>query len=374
MVVPHYSLTMEWLKTKRLILLLAVAGPAAAADRAPLFQDTEVIKAVLTAPITQAYRQREQDVRIYLPGQFTYIDGDGESQRLDVSIRTRGNFRREFCVLPPLQLNFKKSQVKGTLFKKQDKLKVVAPCDRGRLTQQYVLKEYLAYRIYEILTDQSFGTRLMRLSYIDSDEKMSSWTDLVFVIEDDDDVAKRLDLEKVRVGFNEFDQLDQPTTALVDLYQLMIGNNDYSVLNGPEGDYCCHNIEMYGDEEAVDKRIAVPFDFDMSGLVNAKYAAPPSHLPIRSVRTRYYRGICQPQDVLDAAVDRIRSRRGEVMAVIGQIEDLSRDSTKWTTRYIGEYFEFLDDEEAFQTGVIDRCRGREELVKMNAEEPATASN
>ena len=365
---------MEWLKTKRLILLLAVAGPAAAADRAPLFQDTEVIKAVLTAPITQAYRQREQDVRIYLPGQFTYIDGDGESQRLDVSIRTRGNFRREFCVLPPLQLNFKKSQVKGTLFKKQDKLKVVAPCDRGRLTQQYVLKEYLAYRIYEILTDQSFGTRLMRLSYIDSDEKMSSWTDLVFVIEDDDDVAKRLDLEKVRVGFNEFDQLDQPTTALVDLYQLLIGNNDYSVLNGPEGDYCCHNIEMYGDEEAVDKRIAVPFDFDMSGLVNAKYAAPPSHLPIRSVRTRYYRGICQPQDVLDAAVDRIRSRRGEVMAVIGQIEDLSRDSTKWTTRYIGEYFEFLDDEEAFQTGVIDRCRGREELVKMNAEEPATASN
>ncbi len=365
---------MEWVRTKKLLLLLVLAGPVAAAERAPLFQDTETLKAVLTAPIAQAYGQRDQDVRVYFPGQFTYIDGEGESHRLDVSIRTRGNFRREHCALPPLQLNFKKSQVKGTHFKKQDKLKVVAPCNSAPVSQQYVLKEYLAYRIYEILSDQSFGTRLMRLSYIDSDEKLSSWTDLVFVIEDDDDVAKRLDLDKLRVGYNEFDQLDQPTTALVDLFQLMIGNNDYSVLNGPEGEYCCHNIEMYVDEETADKRIAVPYDFDMSGLVHAEYAAPPAHLPIRTVRTRYYRGLCQPQEVLDAAVDRIRSKRAEVMALIDEIDDLSRVSVGRTVRYLNGFFEFLDDEKAFKAGVLDRCRGEEELAEMTAEEAAIASN
>ena len=221
---------MKCLRPKRLLLLLALAGPVAAADRAPLFQDTEIIRAVITAPIAQAYEQRDQEVRIYFPGQFTYIDNAGESQRLDVSIRTRGNFRRTFCRLPPLQLNFRKSQVKGTQFKKQDKLKLVAPCHNSPSSRQYVLREYLAYRIYEVLTDRSFGTRLMRLGYIDSDEKLEPWTDFVFVIEDDDDLAKRLNLDKVRVGFNEFDQLDQPTTALVELFQLMIGNNDYSVL------------------------------------------------------------------------------------------------------------------------------------------------
>ena len=365
---------MNWVKTKKLLLLLVLASPVAAAERAPLFQDTETLKAVLTAPIAQAYGQRDQDVRVYFPGQFTYIDGDGVSHRLDVSIRTRGNFRRVYCALPPLQLNFKKSQVKGTHFKKQDKLKVVAPCNSAPVSQQYVLKEYLAYRIYEILSDQSFGTRLMRLSYIDGDEKLSSWTDLVFVIEDDDDVAKRLDLDKLRVGYNEFDQLDQPTTALVDLFQLMIGNNDYSVLNGPDGEYCCHNIEMYVDEETADKRIAVPYDFDMSGLVHAEYAAPPAHLPIRTVRTRYYRGLCQPQDLLDAAIDRIQSKRGEIMALIDEIDDLSRVSEGRTTRYLTGFFEFLEDEKAFKSGVLDRCRGKEELAEMTAKEAARALN
>ena len=351
-----------------------LAGPVAATEKAPLFQDNEVIKAVITAPIAQAYEQRNQEVRIYFPGQWTYIDGDGESQRLDVSIRTRGNFRRENCKLPPLQLNFKKSQVKGTQFKGQDKLKVVAPCERGKGAQQDVLREYLAYRIYEVLTDRSFGTRLMRLSYIDSDQKLASWTHLVFVIEDDGDVAKRLDFDKLRVAYNEFDQLDQSTTALAELFQLMIGNNDYSVLKGAEGKYCCHNIEMFIDEETADKRIAVPFDFDMSGLVDAKYAAPPSYIPIKSVRTRYFRGLCQPRDVLDTTIDRIRSKRDEIMALIDETEGLSRLSRNRVTKYLTNYYKFLDDSEALKTGVIDRCRGMDELLELTAKEQSTASN
>ena len=143
------------------------------------------MKAVLTAPIAQTYAQRNSEVRLYHPGQWTYIDESGETNRLDVSIRIRGNFRREYCELPPMRLNFKKSQVKGTLFTGQDKLKLVAPCQHGLESQQKLLLEYLAYRTFEILTDQSFGTRLIRLSYVDSDEAMRSWTDLAFVIEDD---------------------------------------------------------------------------------------------------------------------------------------------------------------------------------------------
>ena len=113
-----------------MILSLGVASNARAADAHPLFQSDEVLKAVLTAPIAQTYAQRDQDIRLYFPGQWTYIGDGGETARLVVSIRTRGNFRRQYCQFPPLQLNFKKSQVKTTLFAGQDKLKVVAPCKR----------------------------------------------------------------------------------------------------------------------------------------------------------------------------------------------------------------------------------------------------
>jgi hypothetical protein len=359
---------MKCMRHTVLVLMLALATSAGAAEKAPLFQGKSIIKAVLTAPISQAYEQRDQDVRIYFPGQWTYLNTQGEPQKLDVSIRTRGNFRRKYCALPPLQLNFKKSQVKGTEFKGQNKLKLVAPCQNGPKSQQNALMEYMAYRVFEILTDVSFGTRLMRVSYVDSDEKINTWTDLVFVIEDADDVAKRLDLDRLRVVYNEFDQLDQPTSALVELFQLLIGNNDYSILKGADGKYCCHNIDMFIDEKLVGKRIAIPFDFDMSGLVDADYAAPPSHLPIKSVRSRYYRGLCQPPEVLDAAIVHVLSKREEIMALFNETEELSRLSLNRTRSYFGKYFDVLEDKDKIDREIVGRCRGMGLLEELIAEE------
>ena len=345
-------------------ILLLLASSIDAAERNPLFRDHEVLKAVLTAPISQAYAQRESDVRLYFPGQWSYVDENGEAQRLDVSVRIRGNFRKAYCELPPLQLNFKKSQVKGTLFGGQDKLKLVAPCQHGLESQQKLLLEYLAYRVFEILTDDSFGTRLIRLSYIDSDDKMKSWTDLAFVIEDENDVGKRLGLDRARVAENRFDQLDQEKTALAELFQLLISNHDYSVLKGPVGEYCCHNVEMYTSKEAADKRIPIPFDFDMSGLVNADYAAPPSHLPIRLVRTRYYRGLCQPTAVMDAAVERMLSKKEEILDLFRKQPELSRRSRNSNLRYVMEFFAILEDQRVFKEQILDRCRGADRLDAM----------
>ena len=360
------------------VTLLAVLAwlcpPATAAERDPLFQDHTVLKAVLTAPISQTYAQRDSDVRLYFPGQWTYLDENGESQRLDVSIRIRGNFRKEYCELPPIRLNFKKSQVKNTLFKGQDKLKLVSPCQHGLEAQQKLLLEYLAYRVYEILSDRSFGSRLIRLSYVDSDEKIQPWTDLAFVIEDEGDIGKRLGLDKARVAENRFEELDQPTTALYELFQLLISNHDYSVLQGPEGAYCCHNSVMYTSEGAADKRIPIPYDFDMSGLVNAKYAAPPKHLPIRLVRTRYYRGLCQPDDVMEQAVAHVLSKKAEILELFESTEELSRLSRNRSLAYLKKYFAILENEAELQEQVLDRCRGRERLEAMLAEEEGAAES
>ncbi|MBT8091146.1 MAG: hypothetical protein KJO01_13155 [Gammaproteobacteria bacterium] len=355
---------MKQIVTGLLLFALGFSGGAHGADKNALFQDDSVVKAVLTAPITQAYAQRGQDVRIYLPGQWTYTAADGTTQRLDVSIRTRGLFRREYCQLPPLQLNFKKGQVKKTLFAGQNKLKVVSPCQNGAKSQQHVVLEYLAYRTFEILTDHSFGTRLIRLSYVDSDEKMAPWTDLVFVIEDDNDMAKRLGLTRLKVVSNRFDQMDHTTTALVDLFQLLIANNDYSVLRSEEGRECCHNSEILALKENADVRIPVPYDFDLSGLVDTKYAAPPSYLPTRFVTTRYYRGLCQPPGVLEDAIARVQSRREDIIGLFANSRELESKTKKKTLKFIEDYFEILDDPKRMKKEIAGRCRGKEHLEKM----------
>ena len=226
-----------------------------------------------------------------------------------------------------------------------------------------MLLEYLAYRIYEVLTDKSFGTRLIRLSYVDSDKKLKSWTDLAFVIEDESDIGKRLGLDRANVAENRFEELHQPTTALVELFQLMISNHDYSVLQGPPDEYCCHNSVMYVDESQPNERIPIPYDFDMSGLVNADYAAPPSHLPIRHVRTRYYRGLCQPTEVLYNAVNRVRDKKVEILALF-DLPELSRVSRNRNLTYIKRFYAILEDEALFREQVLDRCRGRDRLEQM----------
>lgn len=353
-----------------LSVLLFLASVAATGRELPLFQDDTILKAVLTAPIGQAYAQKNQDQRIEFPGHWTYIDENGETSKLDVSIRTRGNFRRVHCDLAPLRLNFRKSQVKGTLFAGQNKVKLVSPCFDTPLYQRYVVLEYLAYKTLELLTDFSYKTRLIRLSYVDSDEKIDPWTAVTFVIEDDSDMADRLEMERIDIESVKFDDLDREKTALAELFQFMIGNNDYSVLKNNRGSDCCHNVDILAYDEASPK-IPIPYDFDFSGIVNALYAAPPSHLPITEVRHRYYTGLCHPPGVLDAAIAHVQSKREEILALFENQEALSDKGRKSALVYLRAFFKILDDPRRLQREVIERCRGKHLLEEMMKPEPAT---
>jgi len=358
---------LESVKNALLLVVLSAfvcAGAANAEGEQPLFRNDAVLKAVLTAPISQTYAQRHQDVRIYFPGQWTYVDEDGETRRLEVSIRTRGHFRREFCELPPLRLNFKKSEVKGTLFAGQNKLKLVAPCKEGDRYQQYVILEYLAYRTLEILTEHSYATRLVRLSYVDRDEKMDPWTAIGYLIEDDSDMADRLGLDMLKLETVKYDSLDQQKTAIVQMFQLMIANNDYSVLRPRGDDACCHNIDVLGDEESESGRIPIPFDFDMSGIVNAAYAAPPSQIPIRDVRVRYFYGLCQPRPILDEGIAYVQSKRDEIVALYTNSKELDKKTREKTLAYIDEFYDLVGSKERVDKQVIAHCRGQALMDKM----------
>lgn len=342
---------------------LAAISPFSRADDLPLFRDDEVIRAVLTAPISQAFAQKNQEARLYLPGQFVFIDENGERAQLSVSIRARGNFRRVYCELAPLQLNFKKSEVIGTLFAGQDKLKLVAPCFDNATYQRYVVLEYLAYRILGILTEDSYRTRLFRLSYVDSDEQLQPWTVIAFVIEDDSDMASRLGLQKMSLSAVRFAELDRESTALAELFELMIGNNDYSVLKVREGEDCCHNTDIFALDEAALK-IPIPFDFDFSGFVNAVYAAPPSHLPITEVRHRYYTGLCHPPGVLDNAIAHVRAKREQIIALIENQKELSDKGRRDALRYIRYFYDILDNPRRLENEIYERCRGKHLLESM----------
>jgi hypothetical protein len=182
-----------WTRVVLTMFLLLPPFVASKADASPLFDSHTVLNIRIEAPLTQLMRERPDED--YLDGKLSYTDAAGAAHTLDLKLRTRGEYRRQrkTCSFAPIRLNFRKKQVAETVFAGQDKLKLITHCKTGSdRYEQLVLKEYLAYRSLQILTDKSFSTRLLRVTYVDSDDDGKSITRFGFVVEDEKDVGDRL--------------------------------------------------------------------------------------------------------------------------------------------------------------------------------------
>jgi hypothetical protein len=198
----------------------------------------------------------------------------------------------------------------------------------------------------------------MQVKYVESKNGKTVYERFAFVIEDDSDVAKRHGLKKIRVASIKPALLQPQTSALVGLFQYMIGNVDWASLRGPDPAECCHNIKLIGPEPLVEGPVivAVPYDFDSAGLVDTPYAAPPEGLPITKVTQRLYRGFCRHNDLLEDARQQILGREAALLALVANEERLFSNSKKEATRYLEGYFETAKDPKKFQENVIEKCR------------------
>ncbi len=341
---------------RSLIVLTLLISHSAYAVK-PLFTSIEPLQAVLTAPLTQTYREKKQTVRLYQEGSLSYKFGTDRTNRLAVKIRTRGNFRRLNCALPPLRLNFAKKANDSTIFERQDKLKLVGPCKPGSAYQDLLGLEYLVYKIWQELSPYHFKTRLVDLNYIDTNRKRKPWKATTFVIEEVDDMAKRLDLRRLAQPKVKRQQMHLAQTALLELFQLMIGNSDYSTLAAPAGDNCCHNARLLVKPGSSNNAIPVPYDFDVAGFVDAPYATPAPQYPIKNVRQRYFTGWCKEDRHFKNAIRTIQDKKTTIYEIIRTASVISDRSRKKATRYLDGFFTIIDDQKRVQREVIDRCRG-----------------
>lgn len=195
------------------------------------------------------------------------------------------------------------------------------------------------------------------MSYVDSDEKRKPWTHLTFILESAEDLASRLDKEILKTPKISSRQHDQKRTALVELFQLMIGNNDYSTTRSPPNKDCCHNVELIKPVNLQSDIVPVPYDFDASGLVNADYAVPPDILPIDNVRKRYFRGRCRTPEIWAETIAVFRDNREEILALFENSAQLGDYLRKKNLEYIRDFYDIIEDPGRFKSQVIRRCDG-----------------
>jgi hypothetical protein len=263
---------------------------------------------------------------------------------LPVELRTRGEFRRKKCIFPPVKVKFSKKDIENTVFDKNRKLKLVVPCRHEEAKNDNVVKEYLAYKLFEPVSPYHFKTRLVNLEWSQKSSKKNSGHKLKgILLEDLDHLAKRVggDAYDRNVHPMRMDTLNGIRNAF---FQYMIGNADYSTTLG-------HNYKtIYYDE----KFLAIPYDFDLAGLVNADYGKSSDIQNLRYMgdqpAARVYRD--SPRD--QALVEQIRQEYlTNKNAILGQLEGTkeffdNEDEYTEAELYISKFFQTLEDDKKFQ--------------------------
>lgn len=269
------------------------------AEPDPLFLEQDILDITLHGPFTSINRERDKE-KEYEDGLLTYMH-NGEQISLEAKYEVRGNFRlrKDICNYAQLWVDLDKDDVAGTLFENQNRIKLVVQCKSGDRYARYVAREDQAYRLFNTLTDLSFRSRLLNVTFHDT-ERDRDRTSLGIFIEHKDRLAARNGLDNVDLNKIPLDQLDPARGNLVDMFMFMVANTDYSLISAPE-DECCHNAKLF-QQTGVNRYFPAPYDFDSSGYVDASYAQTAPQLRLRSVTQRLYRGFCVPQAVLETTL------------------------------------------------------------------------
>lgn len=344
----------------RLVLALALAAavqPSGSAPKqpTPLFAGDEPIHVALRGPLS-AIARTPGSLRTARPATLTLLSPSAETHPIQLSPRGITRRMKITCAFPPLRVEFTSKPSATSLFKGQKRLKLTTYCRTSQQHQQHILLEYAAYRMFNLLSPASLRARLAMVDYVEADGKPVI-SRLGFFVEDSDDAAKRNGLVEVRMPPRiSTSQLDPASAARAALFEYMIGNLDWSMRAGPQGDVCCHNFRlMAASAGAQTALIPVPYDFDYSGLVDAPYALPPEGMPIGSVRQRYYHDYCVHNAQAIQVAAAFRAKRSELLAVLGSIPQLDEARRRAAANYLEGFFRDIATDDDVRKRVLKTC-------------------
>jgi len=319
------------------------------AEQRPLFQDTEPLAFTLTADFKTINKDRNPESANRYPAVLAYTDARGREHTLNIRIGPRGHLRRNArtCDFVPLRLELAGNDLAGTVFEGPTTLKLGTHCRDDKEFDQYVLREYLSYRFYNLVTPQSFRARLARGTYVDAKSGKPMTTHYAIFIEHENDVAHRLGGRVVELQRLQFKDVDPAALNSMMLFNYMIGNTDFSL-------YALHNVRLVQDPQRT--LFTVPYDFDLTGFVNPPYAATDRRLGIRTVSERLYRGPCLPADQLDKSAEAFRAKHADMLKLLDGEKEIDRDARGPAKDYLEGFFRAIAQPSAVKRSLVDGCK------------------
>lgn len=349
---------------KLLLLALASAGLlltlASRAD-SPLFSDDGVLELSIPINFKSLCRPREDPDCDFAPTVMTWTDAGGAAHEVNIELQIRGGWRAQAknCSAPLLWVRFDPKSSADTPFEGQNTLPLTTHCGQGVTLEswsfrprqvgweQYLLREYLAYRLYNEVTPLSLGARLVRITYPNPDKPGREIRNYAFFSEHLASLAERSGLKWLRRGSFDPAALDGQAANRLALFQFMIGNTDWSIARE-------RNTALMGSADG--RQLPVPYDFDMSGLVDAPYAGPQPGLPIDDVRKRYFLGYCHPDTDWDGLFEDFLQRQDRMLALTAQVPGFDKTSIRSTRHFLEKFFRLVHDNKKRGERIVEHCQ------------------
>ncbi len=310
-----------------------------------LFDEKDPLETIIQTDMINLLGNRDAEPE-YQDATIIFNNINGETETFDLKIQTRGNFRRDsaHCDFPPIRINFKKKQIINTHFEGNEKIKIVTHCKTAVPEfDQFVSREFLTYKIYNLLTPLSFDVRLAKITYEDTKGQLKPIERIGFFIEDIDHLAARNNMSEhddtIRIL-----NLDKKNAILLSIFQYMIGNTDWIV-------NLSKNLKTITDGNQF---YAIPYDFDYTMIVNADYSlgGGTSYL---SSPSRDYRGLCYNVDELNPVIEEILNKKKDINKLISKTKLLDYNSKQHMLDFLSQFYFISKSDKRIQENILSKC-------------------
>jgi len=313
-----------------------------------IFDSDSIINCSLTFDIRKFRKEKYKEEKI--PAILSFHKNDSLTIHKEIQIEARGESRKKICYMPPIKLKLKKTSFEDPYLNRVKNQKWVTHCNTSKDSEQILLKEYLVYKLYNLITERSFRVKLLNVNYVDSKGKVKTISRHAFLIEHKDIMAERnkctvFDRENLGMG-----HVDTASMVQLSLFQYMVGNVDWSISG-------LHNIKLIKSLDYTQKYpFAVPYDFDFSGFVDASYAFNVLDQDVASVKTRMFVGICSSEDDYLEIIQRFISLKEEIYATINNFNLLESKHKTEILQYMDDFFRQIDMPHFYDRHISISCK------------------
>ena len=270
----------------------------------------------------------------YFPASLTIGENKFGPIELPLRIAKRGVTRKSICDFPPIKFKFDEDTLLTKGYSRWNTYKIVTHCIPNG--NDYVVSEFLAYRIYNYLTNNSFRVKLVMMNYDDNSKRLMNIMDdsihLGFIIEEDEELAYR---RKAELYEGDIKNIDRKQYAQMVVFQYMIGNTDWNLGKG-------HNIKWI-QQEGVSSPTPLPYDFDFCGLVDVPHAAPHPSIPIKTVTERFLQWRGKTKDELQGICKEMIKNKEDILDIVRDETHLTAKKKKELLAYLNSFFDQIED-------------------------------